>query len=159
MSAARRICPRHAHRAHRRALPQGKDHLPARVYGCRHAARHRAPWRHDRYDPPDEQIGEMRFDMPLAELILDFFDQLKSRTKVTPRSTTSSTNIAPPSSSSSISCFRATRWTRCRLSCTRIRLMAWPAACATSSRRSSATAVRGAYPGRHRQQDHRPLHR
>ena len=24
---------------------------------------------------------EMRFDMPLAELILDFFDQLKSRTK------------------------------------------------------------------------------
>ena len=86
---------------------------------------------------------EMRFDMPLAELILDFFDQLKSRTKgyasldYEPRSTTSSTSTVPPSSLSSISCFRAMRWTRCRLSSTRTRPMAWPVACATSLRRSS----------------------
>lgn len=40
---------------------------------------------------------EMRFDMPLAELILDFFDQLKSRTKAMPRSTTSSMSIVHPS--------------------------------------------------------------
>lgn len=80
---------------------------------------------------------EMRFDMPLAELILDFFDQLKSRTKAMPHSTTSSTSTVPPNSSSSIFCFRAMRWTRFRLSCTRIRPMAWPAACVTSSRKSS----------------------
>ena len=48
---------------------------------------------------------EMRFDMPLAELILDFFDQLKSRTKAMPHSTTSSTSTVPPNSSSSIFCF------------------------------------------------------
>ena len=79
---------------------------------------------------------EMRFDMPLAELILDFLTSSRAAPRVTPRSTTSSTNIAPPSSSSSISCFRATRWMRFRLSCTRTRPMAWPAVCATSSRKS-----------------------
>jgi GTP-binding protein LepA len=35
-----------------------------------------------------EKSVEIHFDIPLAELILDFFDQLKSRTKGTPRSTT-----------------------------------------------------------------------
>lgn len=102
---------------------------------------------------------EMRFDMPLAELILDFFDQLKSRTKAMPHSTTSSTSTVPPNSSSSIFCFRAMRWTRFRLSCTRIRPMAWPAACVTSSRKSSRASCSRCLFRRHRQQDHCPLYR
>ena len=34
------------------------------------------------------------YDMPLAEIIIDFFDRLKSSTKVTPRSITTFRNIA-----------------------------------------------------------------
>ena len=80
---------------------------------------------------------EMRFDMPLAELILDFLTSSRAVPKGYASLDYEFNEYRPPSSSSSTSCFRATRWTRCRLSSIRTRHMAWPVACATSSRRSS----------------------
>ena len=94
---------RHQDRPHRGALPQGQGHRAARVYGCRHAAGE--PYLKAKVIVPPEYMGavmqlvvdhrgetgnmvylseksvEIHFDIPLAELILDFFDQLKSRTK------------------------------------------------------------------------------
>ncbi len=45
-----------------------------------------------------EDRVEMRYTLPMGEIAFDFFDQLKSRTKATPRSTTSSTVRRPPTS-------------------------------------------------------------
>ena len=69
------------HRPHRGALPQGKDHRPADYTGAvmQLAIEHRATMT-DMIHLSGKSV-EMRFDIPLAELILDFFDQLKSRTK------------------------------------------------------------------------------
>ena len=40
---------------------------------------------------------EMLWEIPLSELIMDYFDKLKSNTKATPRSTTTSTTTSPRS--------------------------------------------------------------
>ena len=39
---------------------------------------------------------EMHYRIPLAEIVFDFFDQLKSRTKAMRRSTTMRTANSPP---------------------------------------------------------------
>jgi len=62
---------------------------------------------------------EIRYTLPLAEIIFDFFDQLKSRTAGTARWTTSPTASSRPTWSRSTSCCRASRWTRSARSCTR----------------------------------------
>jgi len=59
------------------------------------------------------------------EIVLDFFDQLKTRRRGTPRSTTSPPACGRRTSSSSTCCSAATRSTRSRWSCTATRPTWW----------------------------------
>ena len=69
-----------------------------------------------------EDRVEMRYTLPLAEIVFDFFDQLKSRTT---RLRLARLRAAPasrrPTWSRSTSCCRASRSTRSARSCTRTR--------------------------------------
>ena len=60
----------------------------------------------------DPQRVEIVYQMPLAEIVLDFYDRLKSISRDTPRWTTKSPAIDRPSSSSSTSSLTAIRSTR-----------------------------------------------
>jgi translation elongation factor EF-4 len=68
----------------------------------------------------DPQRVHMHFELPLAELIVDYYDQLKSRTRATPRWTTRSRAIARRTSPRSTSSSTASRSTRSASSSTAI---------------------------------------
>lgn len=68
-----------------------------------------------------EDRVEMRYTLPMGEIVFDFFDQLKSRTKATPRSTTNAPVSRQPTWSRSTSSCRASRSTPSRRSCTATR--------------------------------------
>ena len=55
---------------------------------------------------------KLHFEMPLGELIVDFYDQLKSRSRATPASTTPSSATGRATSSSSTCSSTASRSTR-----------------------------------------------
>ena len=87
---------------------------------------------------------EMHFDIPLAELILDFFDQLKSRTK------------GYASLDYEFSDYRMSELVKLDI------LLSGDEVDALSfivHKDKAYGLARGAHPGCHRQQDHRPLHR
>ncbi len=65
-----------------------------------------------------EDRVEIRYTMPLGEIIFDFFDQSSPRPAATPRSTTSPPGNWRPTWSRSTSCCRASRSTRSARSCT-----------------------------------------
>ena len=56
----------------------------------------------------------IHFELPLAEVIVDFYDQLKSGRRVTPRSTTKRLATERPTSCGSTCWSPASRWTPCR---------------------------------------------
>ena len=99
---------------------------------------------------------EIRYMLPLAEIIFDFFDQLKSGPGATRRSTTSPTGSSRPTWSRSTSCCRASRWTRSARSCTPMRPRVRPGHDREAEGTHPAPAVRGADPGGRRRAHHRP---
>ncbi len=103
-----------------------------------------------------EDRVEIRYTLPLAEVVFDFFDQLKSRPAATPRWTTSPPASRPPTWSRSTSCCTATRSTRSPRSATRTRRTRTAYGCRQAARADPAAELRGADPGRHRQPGHRP---
>ena len=68
----------------------------------------------------DDRV-EMRYTMPLAEIIFDFFDQLKSRTRGYASLDYEPAGSRKPTWSRSTSCCKASRSTRSARSCTRTR--------------------------------------
>lgn len=99
---------------------------------------------------------ELRYTLPLAEIIYDFFDQLKSRTKGY-----ASLDYEPSGEQESDLVkvdilLHATRWTRSARSSTRTRRTTTASPSLQAPEADPPAAVRGADPGRDRQPDHRP---
>ena len=99
---------------------------------------------------------EINFDMPLSEIVFDFYDKLKSISKATPRSTTTARAINSRSWSSWTSCSTASRSTRSRRSPTPTTPTISAARCAKTQGADPAPAVRHRHSGSYRRQDHRP---
>jgi GTP-binding protein LepA len=81
----------------------------------------------------DPTRADVHFELPLSEIIFDFYDKLKSVSRGYASFDYELLDYRDPTWSSSTSCSMPNRWMRCRASCT-AKAYDWGRRCAASSR-------------------------